>query len=130
MVFSSLRYAVLHLEKVLAYEGIEHVVMLKGDSQASLQAAMRRWKNDATCQVFLLHAEAAAAGITLTSAQHVFLMEPFLDHGTELQALTRCHRACARTPLSPLPPPPPSHRSCEFEARFALLVQASVSRRT
>jgi len=42
--------------------------------------------------VLVLHAGAAAAGLTLIAARHVFLMEPFMDRGQELQALNRCHR--------------------------------------
>lgn len=42
--------------------------------------------------VFLLQASSAAAGLTLTAARHVLLMEPFLRKGEEEQALNRCHR--------------------------------------
>lgn len=42
--------------------------------------------------VFLLHAGQAAAGLTLTAASHVFLMEPFMKSGEQAQAMNRCHR--------------------------------------
>jgi hypothetical protein len=47
---------------------------------------------DPTCLVFLLHAGTAAAGLTLTAARHVFLLEPFLSAAEEAQAFNRCHR--------------------------------------
>ena len=53
---------------------------------------METWSTKPSCRVFLLHAGAAAAGLTLVAAQHVFLMEPFSTPGQELQALNRCHR--------------------------------------
>ena len=37
--------------------------------------------------VFLLHAGQAAAGLTLTAASHVFLMEPFMKTGEQAQVL-------------------------------------------
>ena len=37
-------------------------------------------------------ATSAAAGLTLTAARHVLLLEPFLRAGEEEQALNRCHR--------------------------------------
>jgi len=40
----------------------------------------------------LLHAGAAAAGLTLVAAHHVFLLDVFATPGQELQALNRCHR--------------------------------------
>jgi len=92
VVFSSLRAGVEHLQAVLTREGIDHVAILKGDGQPSLRAAVRRWKEQAECSIFLLHADAAAAGLTLNEAAHVFLMEPFEDQKQEFQALARCHR--------------------------------------
>ena len=41
---------------------------------------------------FLLHASAAAAGLTLTAARTCILMEPFLSVGDEQQAVNRIHR--------------------------------------
>ena len=41
----------------------------------------------ANVSVFLLHAGQAAAGLTLTAASHVFLMEPFMKTGEQAQVL-------------------------------------------
>ena len=58
---------------------------------------MSRWASKPACSVLLLHAGAAAAGLTLIAAQHVFLLEPFIDRGMELQAVRRSsdHRQMA-----------------------------------
>lgn len=54
--------------------------------------ALQKWNIDPKCHVFLLHAGTAAAGLTLTAACHVFLLEPFNCEGEELQSLNRTHR--------------------------------------
>jgi SNF2 family DNA or RNA helicase len=42
--------------------------------------------------VFLLSLKAGAAGLTLTAASRVFLLEPGLDPAIEQQAVARVHR--------------------------------------
>jgi SNF2 family DNA or RNA helicase len=42
--------------------------------------------------VFLLSLRAGAAGLTLTSASRVYLLEPALDPAVEQQAVARVHR--------------------------------------
>jgi SNF2 family DNA or RNA helicase len=42
--------------------------------------------------VFLLSLRAGAAGLTLTAASRVFLLEPSLDPAVEQQAVARVHR--------------------------------------
>ena len=114
VVFSQIKSTILHLSSVLGAEGILHVTIVRGDSQRHLTDAVTRFnKVTATpssasasaaapsssvapdlspCNVFLLHASSAAAGLTLTAARHVLLVEPFLRAGEEAQALNRCHR--------------------------------------
>ena len=91
VVFSASKAVVEHLELVLAREGLPRVALKKGDKERHLASAVDRWTRG-EFRVLLLHADAAAAGLTLTAAAHVFLMEPFYDRGKELQALNRCHR--------------------------------------
>jgi len=43
-------------------------------------------------EVFLLHAKAQASGLTLVEASNVFLCEPLVNTGLELQAIARVHR--------------------------------------
>jgi len=92
VVFSQHRAAVKHLDWVLSHAGVPHVTICKGDQQTSLETAVATWTGRPSCRVFLLHAGAAAAGLTLVAAQTVFLLEPFDKPGQELQALNRCHR--------------------------------------
>jgi SNF2 family DNA or RNA helicase len=47
----------------------------------------------------LLHAGTAAAGLTLTQADLVILLEPFLSPGDEAQAANRVHRIGQTRPV-------------------------------
>jgi len=103
VVFSSHKWAVKHLDRALAGAGVSHVTIVKestSTNRANVETAVARWNTDPNCRVFLLHAGAAAAGLTLVAARKVFLMEPFLSHGMELQALNRCHRIGQTRPVS------------------------------
>lgn len=54
--------------------------------------AVAQFKTDTLVACFLLHARDQAAGLTLVNALHVFLCEPFVNTGLELQAISRVHR--------------------------------------
>ena len=62
------------------------------DKEALRKAAVHTFMTQDVCLAIVLHAGAAAAGLTLTAAQNVILLEPFLRQGDELQAAARCHR--------------------------------------
>ena len=54
--------------------------------------AIERFQTDASVAVFLLSCRSGAVGINLTAASHVFLMEPVLNPGIEVQAIGRAWR--------------------------------------
>lgn len=92
VVFSQHRHAVTHISRVLSARGVRHARIVRGDPQCEQERAVRDFNEHEGIRVFLLHAGQAAAGLTLTAASHVFLMEPFMKEGEELQAMNRCHR--------------------------------------
>ena len=92
VVFSQHKAVIRHLAFALRLAGVGHVSICQGDKTQSQDESVVTWSSSAACKVFLLHAGAAAAGLTLVAARHIFLMEPFLTPGQELQALNRCHR--------------------------------------
>lgn len=60
---------------------------------ASLEKdGLSKFKHDPDVSCFLLHAKSQSAGLTLVNATHVFLCEPLLNVGLELQAVSRVHR--------------------------------------
>ena len=92
VIFSQFKAAVLHMRAVLAEEGIGNVGIVRSDSRESMGHAIASFNGDDATHVFVLHASACAAGLTLTAARHVFLLEPFLRAGEEAQARNRVHR--------------------------------------
>ena len=120
MVFSQLRDALAHAEQVLRWEGIgcESVGVhnrgggvnggtnggangggTNGSNNGSGEGAIARFRDDPATQVLLLHAGSAAAGLTLTQADLVVLLEPFLSPGDEAQAANRVHRIGQTRPV-------------------------------
>ena len=57
-----------------------------------MRAAVKAFAEDPGVRVFLLSLRAGAAGLTLTAACRVVLLEPALDPATEQQAVARVHR--------------------------------------
>ncbi|EXM07791.1 SNF2 family N-terminal domain-containing protein [Fusarium oxysporum II5] len=53
---------------------------------------IRRFKENASVECFLLHARAHSSGLNLVNASHVFLCEPLLNTALELQAIARVDR--------------------------------------
>ncbi|KAF4455255.1 hypothetical protein F53441_2405 [Fusarium austroafricanum] len=53
---------------------------------------IKRFKEDASAECFLLHARAHSSGLNLVNASHVFLCEPLLNTALELQAIARVDR--------------------------------------
>jgi len=100
VVVSQHRAAVKHVDFALSHAGVSHVTICKGDQQTAQEIAVSTWITRPACRVVLLHAGAAAAGLTLVAAQHIFLLEPFDKPGQELQALNRCHRIGQTKPVS------------------------------
>jgi len=92
VVFARHRATIGHAERVLRDQGIGHVLIYKGQSAKNQEDAVAKFYNDPATTVFVLHAGAAAAGLTLTNAHHVIVLEPLRSRGEELQAISRCHR--------------------------------------
>merc|ERR1711879_41067 len=53
---------------------------------------LEQFANDDNVKVFVLTVRAGAVGITLTSANHVFVMEPTLNPALHRQAINRVYR--------------------------------------
>ena len=122
VVFSQLRDALSRVSEALTWEGVGNALVDGNASSASAgrsgsgprprgaatatggddgvpvrpedaaASAVKRFREDPACRVLLLHAGTAAAGLTLTHADLVILLEPFLSPGDEAQAANRVHR--------------------------------------
>ena len=92
VVFSQSTEVIKHAAAMLGAAGLPYVSICPGDSQKKLRDAVADFNNQKSRRVFLLHAGTAAAGLTLTAARYVFLLEPFLFAAEEAQAMNRAHR--------------------------------------
>ena len=115
VVFSQQRDALAHADAALTGEGIgTESVGVKGvrsaardgavagggaGKQGDYEGAIQRFRDDPDVKVLLLHAGSAAAGLTLTQADLVVLLEPFLSAGDEAQAANRVHRIGQTRPV-------------------------------
>ena len=90
LVFSSF---VMHLK--LFSEALEarsiSFSMLTGAS-TNRQRIIESFQNDPSNRVFLISLKAGGVGLNLTSADYVFLLDPWWNPAAELQALSRAHR--------------------------------------
>ena len=86
VVFSQSAAAVHFASAALARHGVGAVKILPGMPEAERRAAVARFTTDTAVRVFVLAVSQAAAGLTLTVASRIILLEPFLSPGDEAQA--------------------------------------------
>ncbi|CAL8465161.1 g4696 [Coccomyxa elongata] len=95
LVFSQWPAALLMVSKALAIQKppIKHVSLtgIKHRGQGPREV-IRQFQSSPDVRVFLLTRGQGAAGLTLTQASHVFLLEPSMSVAVEQQALARVHR--------------------------------------
>ena len=89
VVFSKFKEGIKHIAGALAATGIGATTMT-GTVQA--RRSLATFLSDKECQAILLHAGSAAAGLTLTVAEHVVLLDALQDPALVLQAVGRVHR--------------------------------------
>jgi SNF2 family DNA or RNA helicase len=56
------------------------------------QQHVERFQNDSACGLFLISLKAGGLGLNLTSAEYVFLLDPWWNPAVEAQAVDRAHR--------------------------------------
>ena len=56
------------------------------------QARVDRFENDPACPLFLISLKAGGQGLNLTSAEYVFILDPWWNPAVEAQAIDRAHR--------------------------------------
>lgn len=77
---------------------IEHALRLNGvsclrvDQNTGKRNAAKRFRSDPTIKVLLLHGERENAGLNVTCASRVFLVESVVNHAFEVQAIARIDR--------------------------------------
>lgn len=99
LVFSQFSSTLQWLKQELPKHGFKFRT-LSGDMPMSKRAkALRDFQSDPPTTIFLLSMRSAAAGINLTQANRVFLMEPALNPALEAQAIGRVYRLGQKKPV-------------------------------
>ncbi len=90
LMFSSFVKYLNIYEEYLCEKKIPYV-MLTGET-ADREAVIRRFQTDERVRVFLISLKAGGVGINLTSADYVFILDPWWNPSAENQAVDRAHR--------------------------------------
>ena len=99
VVFSQSPASVTHVTCAMRDQGVGCVRIQVSMPEPERAQAIRQFNDDPATRVFVLHVGTAAAGLTLTCANHVLLLEPFLCDSDEAQAINRCHRIGQTRPV-------------------------------
>ncbi|KAJ3338640.1 hypothetical protein HDU93_009273 [Gonapodya sp. JEL0774] len=90
LIFSQWDEVLSILTVALTHNEIKFV-RIDGSRKNKLDA-ITKFREDPQIKCFMLHARSQSSGLTLVQARHVFLVEPVIDPGLELQAVNRVHR--------------------------------------
>ncbi|KAN0065552.1 hypothetical protein ACQY0O_001389 [Thecaphora frezii] len=90
IVFSSFSRGLDVISQSLRANGLRYLRLESGGGKDASRAATRFHQPEMAAM--LLHSEAQSAGLNLLCAQHVHILEPFLERSKELQAVGRVHR--------------------------------------
>lgn len=99
VVFGTNKSTVQHLSHVLTSVGIGFRALYTGQNGKETEKSIEEWKTNDDALVLIVQAGTAAAGVTLTAACKIFLLEPFLRLSEEQQAYGRCHRIGQMKPV-------------------------------
>lgn len=90
LIFSSF---VKHLDLFASHfseRGLNYV-MLTGKT-TNREKIVNTFQDDISCKAFLISLKAGGVGLNLTSADYVFILDPWWNPAAEMQALNRAHR--------------------------------------
>jgi SNF2 family DNA or RNA helicase len=69
-------------------------------STTNREAVIREFETDERKQAFLISLQAGGTGLNLTTADYVFLVDPWWNPSAELQAVSRAHRIGQHKPVT------------------------------
>jgi len=70
--------------------GIGHLVMTGATSDR--QTLVRRFQTDPDIRAFVMTLKTGGAGLNLTAADYIFILDPWWNRAAEAQAIDRAHR--------------------------------------
>ncbi|GAA5891640.1 hypothetical protein JCM8208_007354 [Rhodotorula glutinis] len=92
VIFSAWIDALDLLMESFTRNGLKFVRLEGANGKGKKEGVVKLFQEDATISTFFLHTRSQSAGLNLTVARYVFLVEPLLASHLELQAVARVHR--------------------------------------
>jgi superfamily II DNA or RNA helicase len=77
-----------HLESI----GTKYAYLTGSRNQRQREEAVKEFQNNKNCSLFLISLKAGGVGLNLTAADYVFILDPWWNPASEMQALSRAHR--------------------------------------
>ena len=100
LVFSQFTSTLQWMKQELPKHGFQFRTLEGSMSMQNRADALKQFQSDPSITIFLLSMRAGAAGINLTEANHVFMMEPAMNPALEAQAIGRVYRLGQRKPVT------------------------------
>ncbi|MCB9646628.1 MAG: DEAD/DEAH box helicase [Deltaproteobacteria bacterium] len=97
LIFSQFTRLLGVVKRWLEARGIKHEYL--DGATRDRQAGVDRFQSDPENKVFLISLKAGGCGITLTSSDYVFLLDPWWNPAVEAQAIDRAHRMGQKNPV-------------------------------
>ncbi|BGP19791.1 hypothetical protein JCM10213_003100 [Rhodosporidiobolus nylandii] len=92
VIFSAWQEALTLLMEAFNRNGVKYVRLEGATGKGKKEGVVARFQEDPDVAAFFLHTRSQSAGLNLTVARYVFLVEPLLQPSLELQAVARVHR--------------------------------------
>ncbi|BGP51473.1 hypothetical protein JCM10450v2_007415 [Rhodotorula kratochvilovae] len=92
VIFSAWQEALDLIMEAFKRNGIGFVRLEGANGKGKKEGVVKRFQDDPDIAAFFLHTRSQSAGLNLTVARYVFLVEPLLHPSLELQAVARVHR--------------------------------------
>ncbi|GAA6044440.1 hypothetical protein JCM8097_006647 [Rhodosporidiobolus ruineniae] len=92
VIFSAWQEALSLLMEAFTRNGVKFVRLEGATGKGKKEGVVKRFQEDPDVAAFFLHTRSQSAGLNLTVARYVFLIEPLLHPSLELQAVARVHR--------------------------------------
>eukprot|EP01064_Diplonema_japonicum_P019982 TRINITY_DN2894_c2_g1_i1.p1 TRINITY_DN2894_c2_g1~~TRINITY_DN2894_c2_g1_i1.p1 ORF type:complete len:1651 (+),score=378.96 TRINITY_DN2894_c2_g1_i1:80-4954(+) len=99
VIFAQFEQSIHVIETAIQKAGYKSQKIAGAMTQQQRLRATGEFASDETSIAFILTVRSGSCGLNLTSANHVFLMEPCLNPALELQAIGRCHRISQTKPV-------------------------------
>ena len=97
LVFSQFTSFLSLVKQQFDADGINYEYL---DGKSSKRAAsVKRFQEDESVSAFLISIKAGGHGLNLTSADYVFLLDPWWNPAVEAQAIDRAHRMGQQNPV-------------------------------